>query len=68
MDVWALYYLFVFATGEKYTFEDDRRFPTEQECKEYGAAKGSYVIQEIKRRTPVPVSGGFNCSQLGEDI
>jgi len=67
VDVWVLSFFIFFASGEAFVLEADERFATEEECKTVGDFQGTRLLTEIMLRSPMPVSGKFNCVLAGAD-
>ena len=68
MDVWTLYFLVTFATGQSMLMENIDVFETKSDCMAVGAVKGEGITMSMVRIYGIPAQGFYYCSLNGSEV
>jgi len=68
MDVWTLYFLVTFATGQSLLMENIDVFETKSDCMAAGAMKGESVTINLANVYRIPAHGFYYCSVDGLEV
>jgi len=68
MDVWTLYFLVTFVTGQSLLMENIDVFETESDCMAVGAVKSESVTINLMNVYGIPAQGFYYCSVDGLEV
>ena len=68
MDVWTLYFLVTFATGQSLLMENNDVFETKSDCMAVGAEKGESITMDLVNIYRIPGQGFYYCSVNGSEV
>ena len=68
MDVWTLYFLVTFATGQSMLMENIDVFETKSDCMAVGAEKGEGITMDLVNIYGIPAQGFYYCSLDGSEV
>ena len=68
MDVWTLYFLVTFVTGQSLLMENIDVFETESDCMAVGAVKSESVTINLANIYGIPAHGFYYCSVDGLEV
>ena len=68
MDVWTLYFLVTFATGQSLLMENIDVFETKSDCMAAGAVKGEGITITMVNIYGIPAQGFYYCSLDGSEV
>ena len=68
MDVWTLYFLVTFVTGQSLLMENNDVFETKSDCMAAGAVKGESVTINLANVYGIPAHGFYYCSVNGLEV
>lgn len=68
MDVWTLYFLVTFVTGQSLLMENIDVFETKSDCMAVGAVKGEGITITMVNIYGIPAQGFYYCSVNGSEV
>ena len=68
MDVWTLYFLVTFVTGQSLLMENNDVFKTKSDCMAVGAEKGEGITINLVNIYGIPAQGFYYCSVNGSEV
>ena len=68
MDVWTLYFLVTFVTGQSLLMENNDVFETQSDCMAAGAEKGEGITITMVNIYGIPAQGFYHCSVNGSEV
>ena len=68
MDVWTLYFLVTFVTGQSLLMENIDVFETKSDCMAVGAVKGESITMDLVNIYGIPAQGFYYCSLDGSEV
>ena len=68
MDVWTLYFLVTFATGQSMLMKNIDEFETKSDCMATGAAKGEGITMSLVQIYGIPAQGFYYCALDGSEV
>ena len=68
MDVWTLYFLVTFATGQSLLMENIDVFETKSDCMAAGALKSEGITITMVNIYGIPAQGFYYCSVNGLEV
>ena len=68
MDVWTLYFLVTFVTGQSLLMENIDVFETKSDCMAVGAEKGEGITINLVNIYGIPAQGFYYCSVNGSEV